>query len=86
MPVWPNLTIKFFYFNPSGIYLYDRDQLQFNRDPKLSDEIQPEDYLTGKMINDENGRLWMFSQNRIHFLRREVFSEKLKFESIFLKI
>jgi DNA-binding CsgD family transcriptional regulator len=76
---------QIFYFNPSGIYLYDRDQLQFNRDPTLSDEIQPEDYLTGKMINDENGRLWMFSQNRIHFLRREVFSEKLKFESIFFE-
>ena len=37
------------------------------------------------MINDQNGRLWMFSKNRIHFLRRDVFSEQLKFESVFFQ-
>ena len=37
------------------------------------------------MIDDNNGRLWMFSKNRIHFLRRDVFSEQLRFESIFFE-
>ena len=44
-----------------------------------------EDYLTGKMINDKNGRLWIFSNNRINFIQRELFSDNLKFESFFFQ-
>ena len=76
---------EIFYFNPKGIYRYSDSQSKFIRDSLLSEEIKPNDYLTGKMINDQNGRLWMFSKNRIHFLRRDVFSEQLKFESIFFE-
>ena len=76
---------EIFYFNPEGLFRYDKDQLKFVKDLLLSAEIKPEEYVTGKMIDDDNGRLWMFSKNRVHFLRRDVFSEKLKFESIFFE-
>ena len=76
---------EIFYFNPKGIYRYSVSQSKFLRDTLLSKEIKSNDYFTGKMINDQNGRLWMFSKNRIHFLRRDVFSEQLKFESVFFQ-
>jgi len=76
---------EIFYFSPKGIFKYEAEQLKFLKDSQLSTKIKPEDYLTGKMINDDNGRLWMFSKNRIHFLRRQVFSEELKFESVFFE-
>ena len=76
---------EIFYLNPEGLFRYDKNQLKFVIDPLLSKEIRPEEYVTGKMIDDNNGRLWMFSKNRVHFLRREVFSEQLKFESIFFE-
>ncbi len=76
---------EIFYFNPDGLFRYDKNELQFVKDSLLSAEIKPEDYITGKMIDDNNGRLWMFSKNRIHFLRRDVFSEQLRFESIFFE-
>jgi DNA-binding CsgD family transcriptional regulator len=37
------------------------------------------------MINDNNGRLWIFSNNRINYLQRELFSDNLKFESFFFQ-
>jgi DNA-binding CsgD family transcriptional regulator len=76
---------EIFYFNPEGLFRYDKNKLQFVKDSLLSAEIKPEEYITGKMIDDNNGRLWMFSKNRIHFLRRDVFSEQLRFESIFFE-
>ncbi|MEK9602967.1 MAG: triple tyrosine motif-containing protein [Flavobacteriaceae bacterium] len=76
---------EIFYFSPEGIFKYDTIEFEFVKDSLLSDQIKPEEYITGKMINDSNGRLWMFSKNQIHFLRREVFSEQLKFESIFFE-
>ncbi|RPG63046.1 MAG: hypothetical protein CBC02_011790 [Flavobacteriaceae bacterium TMED42] len=76
---------KIFYFNPDGLFRYDKNQLEFVKDSLLSAEIKPEEYVTGKMIDDNNGRLWMFSKNRIHFLRRDVFSEQLRFESVFFE-
>ena len=74
---------EIFYFNPKGIYRYHESQSKFKRDSLLSWEIKPNDYLSGKMINDDNGKLWLFSKNRIHFLKRDVFSEELNFESVF---
>jgi DNA-binding CsgD family transcriptional regulator len=76
---------EIFYFNPDGLFRYDKNELQFVKDSLLSAEIKPEEYITGKMIDDNNGHLWMFSKNRIHFLRRDVFSEQLRFESIFFE-
>ena len=64
---------EIFYLNPEGLFRYDKNQLKFVIDPMLSKEIKPEEYVTGKMIDDNNGRLWMFSKNRVHFLRRGVF-------------
>jgi len=76
---------EIFYFSPKGIFRYDTPQFKFIKDSLFSKQIKPGNYITGKMINDNNGRLWMFSKNKIHFLRRDVFSEQLKYESIFFE-
>ena len=76
---------EIFYLNSDGIFRYDRDRFTFQKDENLSKKIRFEDYLTGKMINDKNGRLWIFSNNRINYIQRELFSEKLKFNSFFFQ-
>ena len=76
---------EIFYFNPNGVFRYDKDRLSFSKESTLTGQIGPENYITGKMIDDHNGRLWLFSKDKIHFLRREIFSEKIKAESIFFE-
>lgn len=74
-----------FYLNSEGIFRFDIPSFKFQKDEILSKKINFEDYLTGKMINDKNGRLWIFSNNRINFIQRELFSDNLKFESFFFQ-
>ena len=76
---------EIFYLNSEGLFRFDKNKLAFQKDQTLSKKINFEDYLTGKMINDNNGRLWIFSNNRINYLQRELFSDNLKFESFFFQ-
>jgi len=76
---------EIFYLNSEGLFRFDKNRLAFQKDETLSKKINFEDYLTGKMINDNNGRLWIFSNNRINYLQRELFSDNLKFESFFFQ-
>ena len=76
---------EIFYLNSEGLFRFDKNRLAFQKDETLSKKINFEDYLTGKMINDNNGRLWIFSNNRVNYLQRELFSDNLKFESFFFQ-
>ena len=71
-----------FYFSKQGIFRFNRLSNQFEKDELTSDFFSQENYVTGKMINDEQGKLWMFSRNQIHFLSKDVFNNKLIHQSI----
>ena len=76
---------EIFYNNPDGIFRYDRQDVKFVKDIDLSAEIPTSRYLSGKMINDNNGNFWMYSNNKIHYLFKDIFSEEFKFKSFYFE-
>ena len=76
---------EIFYNNPDGIFRYDKQDFKFIKDIDLSTEISVSRYLSGKMINDDNGKFWMYSNNKIHYLFKDIFSEEFKFKSFYFE-
>ena len=76
---------EIFYNNPDGIFRYDKQDFKFVKDIDLSTEISVSRYLSGKMINDDNGKFWMYSNNKIHYLFKDIFSEEFKFKSFYFE-
>ena len=76
---------EIFYNNPDGIFRYDKQNFKFFKDLALSNEIGVSNYLSGKMINDDNGSFWMFSNSKIHYLFKDIFSDEFKFKSFYFE-
>ncbi len=60
-----------FYLNTSG-------GTNFIKDPILSKVFGSEDYITGKLIGDQTGKLWGFSKENISYVSQSQFSDQLK--------
>ena len=73
---------RIFYRSKEGLYRYDRGLDRFVIDKELNGYFPQEEYSTGKMINDRQGHLWLFSKNRIHYLSKDVFDNSLVHQSI----
>lgn len=73
---------QIFYRSKEGLYRYDRQNNRFNLDTALDGYFPQEEYATGKMINDGEGHLWLFSKNKIHYLSKDVFDDRLVHHSI----
>ncbi|WP_224485134.1 triple tyrosine motif-containing protein [Robertkochia aurantiaca] len=55
------------YANQKGIYRLDlQEQKGFTRDTLLSELFQNDKYVSGKMINDRNGNLWVFTKDNLN--------------------
>ena len=76
---------EIFYNNPDGVFRYDKQDFRFFKDLALSNEIEVSNYLSGKMINDDNGNFWMFSNSKIHYLFKDIFSDEFKFKSFYFE-
>ena len=76
---------EIFYNNPDGVFRYDKQDFKFFKDLALSNEIGVSNYLSGKMINDDNGNFWMFSNSKIHYLFKDIFSDEFKFKSFYFE-
>ena len=58
------------YYNYSkGFYKYNSNEDTFERDSLLSD-ISNKELINGIIINDNNKKLWMFSENYLHYLTK----------------
>ena len=54
------------YFAESGLYKYDGQKKGFQKDEKMTKLILDDDaYISGKMVQDGNQTLWMFTKNNI---------------------
>lgn len=73
---------RVFYRSKEGLYRYDVQKNRFLPDAELNRYFPTEEYLTGKMINDGQGHLWLFSKNKIHYLSKDVFDNSLVHHSI----
>ena len=71
------------YCNKNGIYNYDVKASKFIKDNELSVLIEGDNYLSGKLVYEENKeRLWLFNKNNILFIEPGTLSEKLKVNNI----
>jgi ligand-binding sensor domain-containing protein/DNA-binding CsgD family transcriptional regulator len=73
---------EIYYRNSSGIYRYNSVKRAFDVDSLLSSYFTKEGYLTGKMINDGQGKLWLFSKDQLHFFTKDIFNKTLQHSSI----
>ncbi|MGB2171073.1 MAG: triple tyrosine motif-containing protein [Flavobacteriaceae bacterium] len=73
---------KLYYHSQDGIFRFNSEQDRFNRDKTLSAYFTRQNYVTGKMVNDRQGRLWLFSKDQIHFFTKDVFNNALQHQSI----
>tara|TARA_B110000444_G_scaffold10189_1_gene8739 strand:- start:489 stop:3287 length:2799 start_codon:yes stop_codon:yes gene_type:complete len=70
------------YYNYSGgFYKYNDEKDFFERDSLLS-SLSEKELINGIIINDENKKLWMFSENYMHYLSKDLMSNEKTINTI----
>ena len=65
-----------------GIYRYNEITSSFTYDSLLSPLIISEEYVSGKLIADRNGRLWGFSKENIYYAAIDHLTNRPQIQSI----
>lgn len=69
------------YYSREGIFTLQDFDAGFLRSASLSENLNPKNYLSGKMM-EENQQLWFFTQEGINRFQRGALSSALSFKSI----
>lgn len=69
---------KIYYCNKEGIYFYDQKSNSFKKDLKLSNVIENNEYISGKLIADKSKKLWLFTKNYINYFTYGKLSTELE--------
>lgn len=70
------------YYNYSeGFYKFNEQKDIFEKDILLSN-LSKKELINGIIINDQNKKLWMFSENYMHYLSKDLMSNEKKISSI----
>mgnify|MGYP003665017866 FL=1 len=78
-----NYNNRILYSTIEGVFYYDLKIEEFKRDSVLSDLLSGENYISGKLISDNNGnKLWGFSKNGIVYIQPGKLSEAPKINTI----
>ena len=64
------------YASEEGIFKYDKNKKQFQKDSILSSTIKESDYISGKLVVDKDERLWTFSKNNISYIENDDVTNK----------
>ncbi|WP_417370965.1 triple tyrosine motif-containing protein, partial [Gelidibacter japonicus] len=68
---------KVLYGYEKGVFIYDKQKKQFEKDSLLSSIFPLGEYTSGKLISDtQHDRLWSFSNKNISYVSPGKFSEK----------
>ncbi|MBO3097772.1 LuxR family transcriptional regulator [Gelidibacter sp. DF109] len=68
---------KILYAYEKGVFVYDKQKKQFEKDSLLSSIFPLGEYISGKLIPDtQHDRLWSFSDKNISYVSPGKFSEK----------
>ncbi len=70
------------YLSREGCYRLSSFQQGFRRDSSLSERLSGPVYQSGKLSLDSEGRLWVFTRDRLVALRAGTLDERLRPESI----
>lgn len=61
---------EIFYANKEGMFQYDSESATFVRDELLS-EIYTNEFVSGKLVNDEHGRMWAFTNDFLVYITKD---------------
>jgi len=71
------------YASKSGIYSYNTESNKFTIDSTLSNAYSSEEYITGRMINDEvDERIWLFTRNNLVSISSDNLVDNTKIKKI----
>lgn len=73
-----------YYYYKKGVFKYDFNKNIFIKDHMISSLLDPDEYDTGKMIADDQNRLWFITKNKMHYFTKDVFGKKLIHNSFYL--
>lgn len=72
-----------YYANREGIYSYNKEASLFEIDSTLTKSYD-NSYISGKLVNDEHGRLWAFTENELLYFEKDPIESTLSSGSISL--
>jgi DNA-binding CsgD family transcriptional regulator/ligand-binding sensor domain-containing protein len=73
---------KILYASESGVYNFNETSKSFQRDSLLTNLLKKTDLVSGKLIVDNNERLWAFSEENIKFIENDLVTNKPQINSI----
>ena len=68
--------------NKNGIFGYDLETNIFQKDSILSTVFEDDEYTSGKLVVDNIGYLWSFTDNYINYVTKEKLNKNFKVERI----
>jgi AraC family transcriptional regulator, chitin signaling transcriptional activator len=78
---------KLLYFDDSGLYEYNQQKKQFQKELSLNELVFDEDsYLSGNILVDENQNLWAFTEDNMLLLSQGRIDNKLQITRIALPL
>lgn len=66
------------YAHEQGVFIYNKQIKSFVKENIITQVSGSENYHTGKLIKDNTGKLWFFSQDNIGYISSSQFSDELK--------
>ncbi|MDB9836297.1 LuxR family transcriptional regulator [Flavobacteriaceae bacterium] len=73
-----------YYYYKKGVYRFDEQRNVFVKDSLISSLIKSEQYSTGKMTSDDEGRLWFLTKDKTHYFTKDILRDKLIHKSFYL--
>ena len=69
---------EIYYAYKEGIFKLNSKTKQFKKDDLLSSVFEKDEYTSGKLIDDNSNKFWLFSKNYIHYFSLSKLSNQLK--------
>lgn len=80
------LNDQVYYLGPDGLFTYDLQVNDFLPVPVSPQMFENDSYLTGKMIVDQQNRIWTFFEKNIVLLEKNIFDSSFSIQKIPLHI
>lgn len=70
------------YTHEQGIFSFNKKTKKFEKENIIDQNYDSENQSIGKLVKDNNGRLWSFSEDNISYISQSQFSKDLKITNI----
>ena len=76
------LNNEVYYLSPDGMFRYDSQTQDFSPLPISSEMFKNDSFLTGKMIVDQQNRIWTFFEKNIVLLEKNIFDSSFSVQKV----